>query len=204
MPPLPITLASIVLIGWPLLQLVGVILTKPKRARLRQLAEKLATDPQYGEDERRAVTRVVAEARGDGLILLAPILLPSAIIIMSIGALIGRAPLGKAPNFFDADELTEEAKRERREMVRLLYGEAGERLWSTDARFRELVDLSNDLEFERWPVSLLFTAIGLALALPFVIAAYGLQWSFRSAVQYGRRLADITRLMRRAPALGHR
>src|SRR5437870_4584927 len=92
--PAPATLAITMLIGWPLIQLISVLMVRPQRARLKILAAELLSDPQLSAAEREIVEIVVDEARRSTRVLLsprlilAPIIVPFQIFAMSLEQLL--------------------------------------------------------------------------------------------------------------------
>jgi hypothetical protein len=194
--PLPVVLAFIVLVGWPLAQILSVLAVRRQRDQLARLADQLRSDQRYGEAERLVIDEVMKQARGDPLFLLAPLLLPLGIIIMSIADLFGRGPFGGRGSMFDGTKVEGSVRKDMKELYTLLHGEAGARL-SEDSRFRELESLATEIGFARSPVTLTLTAVGCLASLPFVVAAYGVNWSFRAFLEKSRHFAELARLFRR-------
>jgi len=196
--PLPVLLASILLLGWPAAQLVSAILRRSDAARLKELSHALRCDPAYGDDEQKAVAGFVRDAHGDVLFVLVPVFMPFAIILMSLAELFtGRSPTvdGKRISVFEAKSMAADIERMQRDATKALYGlNPSSPLWN-DERFRELRDLSDSLAFWRWPITTALTGLAITLSAPFLVAGYGMRWSIGAVFFWVRRLASFARVL---------
>jgi hypothetical protein len=62
--PVPILFAMVVLIGWPLAQLVSEWLVAGARSEVRALVDELRRDSRFGEADRKLLDRRLADAKG--------------------------------------------------------------------------------------------------------------------------------------------
>ncbi len=73
MMPLPLILATAILLGWPLLKLIATLLSRPLWRRVRELSAQLKLDERYGDAERTLIDRTIRDAKGEPLQILMPI-----------------------------------------------------------------------------------------------------------------------------------
>ena len=73
MMPIPVLLASVILLGWPLLKLIATLLSRPRWKRIKALAAEVRQDDAYGPEERALVDLSLAESKGEPLQILMPI-----------------------------------------------------------------------------------------------------------------------------------
>jgi hypothetical protein len=172
-PPAPVIAALVVLIGYPLIQLISVLIVRPSRRRMKELATQLLSDPQYNEKQLKHVRDNLASARGDLLFILFPIGAPILIASASWAEL-----RGELDKYRDEEAVLASAHREMEELDRLLE-RVGEPplpyklpIWN-DPRFVELRDLSQNVAMLRSPIALCLAALTSLAAAPLWLLAYG-------------------------------
>ena len=174
--PAPVLFAIVVLIGWPLAQLVSVWVVGSARAEARALADELRRDPRFGEADRRLLDRRLAEGKGNPALTLLPILVPFGIVAFSVAELLGKSP--KEPSKEDLADLALRLER----LEALAGRNAPELKIQEDGRYRRLVALTSDIGILRWPISLLLTGLIALVTLPVYLLAYGLRSSWTAFV----------------------
>ncbi len=155
--PTPALLAIIVLLGWPLIQLISVLVASGPRKRLKNLAAELRADPRFGEIDRKLIDLVLKDAKWFPGQLCLPFVVPIYVATDSY----------KAPTREDFMALEAELRTHQLEMnVKTLP------VWS-DPRYMKLVELAGTIEIVRSPITTLMTLGAFALAFPvFLISVY--------------------------------
>lgn len=160
MPPLPIAIALVILILWPLIQIVAILATRRTRAEIRRLASELEIE--HRDDASREIIRhVVASSRGDLGMVLMPIAAPVMVVHSALTE-------GSKPqrSLDESDDLRS-----------LIAHEAAHELppaLERDERFDRLIDISTRLMLANWPVSCALTALSLLAVSPIVAACLGI------------------------------
>lgn len=165
-PPLPITLAFVILLGWPALKLITAALARPYWRRSQALRGALLSDPAYaGEDRRSVIDAELAEAKGQPIFLLMPVVVFFGGIAIAISELLGKSDIiDDASDLEDAPKFIE------------LYGKSA---LTHDRRFRELIDLSFTLNALHYPVCSILTLVALIAVSPLILICGGLKISLR-------------------------
>ena len=177
--PVPILFAMVVLIGWPLAQLVSEWLVAGARSEVRALVDELRRDSRFGEADRKLLDRRLADAKGSPGLVLAPVFVPFGVFVISSAVLLGKSPPEATKEEFEALRLRLEAAEE--------FGGPSLKIREDD-RYRRLVALTDDIRILRWPVGLLLTGAIALMTLPIYLLAYGLHSSWT---------AFVTRIVRR-------
>lgn len=194
--PLPILLATIVLIGWPAIHIATSLALRGKRERFHALVSAMRADPAYGLEEQRQVDKLVSDAKGGAEVVLLPLAVPIGLIACAIID-------WSAQDLNATDEATKRLRREvaeQRALYEIASGRPDPRLLETasDPRFEAAFDLAEDLRFLRWPITLIVTLILALAAAPFFLLAYGLNVSLLKA---GKAFAHRFSLAMRAGTL---
>ena len=183
-PPLPALIAGSILLGWPLIQIVSVLLAKPMRSRMRQLADDLRAEFAGDDIAHKVIRRTVRASHGDAIFCVLPVFLPLAMIAFSLTELFSK----NRSFFLDSKRLEEENDRLAKEAIQLkaqIYPEEKGCKVYENHKFKEMNRLSGNIEFIRWPVAVGLTAITTLPFLPILILAAG----FREALEILPQLA---------------
>ena len=98
-------------------------------------------------------------------------------------------------SMFDTKDVAADLDRLQRSATKDLYGlEPNSALWG-DARFRELLDVSERLSFWRWPIATLLAGLSVVPSVPFLVIGYGMRWSLKAVFFWVRRLASFARMV---------
>lgn len=153
--PVPVLVAFAILLGWPLLQLAGLLLARGPRKRLNRLVASALADPDLTPDERAFVLShrdSIRAGRWDGKlpgIAALPVSLPVAAIVQAGQRLAGHPPRPRSKDDGVADP----------DFLR------------SNPRMGEIFDLSTLVAALRHPVTSLLVLLGLPItALGFSIA----------------------------------
>lgn len=193
--PLPVLLVFFVLLGWPLVQIVKVLVLRPRRRRLKDLAAAIKRNPAYGTAERAVVDVVVKESRGSALNPLMPILMPIAIIAACVIEVFETKIASHDPGDMEQTKkrLHEGNVRIEKDLFEASHGLSQKSAIWDDPRFAELRDRVTGLEMLSWPISLFFTGLTFVLALPIYALAFGIRFSAIKLFQSLRRFIGLTR-----------
>ena len=164
--PVSVALAFAILLGWPVIKLIAAALARPRWRRVHALREALLSDPAYqSEADRTVIDAEFAEARGQPIFLLMPVVVFFGGIAFAISELLGKSDLISdmndlkgSPRFAD------------------LYGPSA---ITNDQRFHEFVDLSFTLNALHYPVCSALTLVALILVSPLILLCGGLKMSLR-------------------------
>lgn len=168
--PVPVWLAFVGLLGWPLVQIASVLTVRSRRRRLRETASSLYRDDRLGPDDRGLVGRTLRQARGDPGFVVFPILLPLSILAAAIWELLGR----NGPSNVN-DGHSRQASNEGGDPEIKLRMRSGREVVDHDPRYKALRALAFEIGVIRWPVTAMLT---LLLCIP-VLPLYGLAYGAR-------------------------
>ncbi len=156
MPPAPVVLLAILMLGYPLVQIAAIALRRRKRLRFRMLMDGMLEDPAYGDAERIALRGLRRETIDNPLILISPFLLPVVAVV---------------------DILEVSTKRLRVEDPGDLFLSFAELSKTSalrhDPRLEEASEHGIDLAFASWPITMM---LALLITLPFAGSATLIRW----------------------------
>ncbi len=188
MMPLPVLMASAILLGWPLLKLVATLISRPIWRRFQELSTQLKQDDSYGEAERALIDIKLKEAKGEPLQILMPIFVFAGGIAFAFAhpfSAFGQRSAAESADRHVEPESVDELRRElsdlesRMAKLGLELMRAPPRnspLWS-DSRFKMLEDISFRLSLLRYPVASLLTGVAALVVSPLIFASEGLRAS---------------------------
>jgi hypothetical protein len=180
MMPLPVLLASAILLGWPLLKLLATLLSRPKWKRIKELAADVRQDESYCPEERSLPDLQLAEAKGEPLQILMPILaLTGGFAFAGVrlaGAPFGRSRMAETVAELEQEILELELQRANLELERPLSSKSP--IWG-DRRFQEMQELAFELALLRYPVASILTLLAIVIVAPFIAISEGLHASWR-------------------------
>lgn len=172
--PAPVLFVLVILVGWPLMQIASVLIARPFRKRLKDMAIDLGSDPQLTSRDRAAIEDGLSFARaGRGE--------PATAAIMAVTPLV-------LPFYILADAFRELLVYPRHEQRRDLAGDG----LKSDPKFAEFWELSLRIGWLRRPVAAVLAIILSLPTVPFAILAFGfseIQSELKKVVDRFTRLA---------------
>ena len=167
--PISILFTICILIGWPIIKLVAVLLSRKFWIRLRSIEASLLSDPAYEDvEDRKIVTREMRETQSQPLFLL----MPALVFFGGIGFAIAEI-LGKSDILSDTNDIKVNADRQ----YTAIYGN---RAIIRDDRFSELVDTTFTIAALNYPICSALTAVAFVVVVPIIALAGGLKTSIRT------------------------
>jgi hypothetical protein len=196
MMPLPLILATVILLGWPLLKLVATLLSRPLWRRVKELSAQLKLDERYGDAERTLIDRTIRDAKGEPLQILMPIFVLAGGIAFAFAHPFGVFAKDDESESEDSQSESIEEIRRKLSEVESQAAQLGLKLalestpqlprsspmWA-DKRFQLLGDLSLRLAWLRYPVASLLTGLAALIVSPLIFVAEGLRASAWAVVQ---------------------
>ncbi len=190
MMPLPLILATAVLLGWPVLKLIATLFSRPLWRRVRELSAQLKLDERYGDAEHTLIDRTIENAKGEPLQILMPIFVLAGGVAFAFAH-----PFGIFAKD-DESESVEEVAWRASSKAEFQAAQLGLKLgleftprpprsspiW-TDERYQLLADLSFRLSLLRYPVASLLTGLAALIVSPLIFVAEGLRASAWAVVQ---------------------
>lgn len=157
------------LIGYPLVQLVSVVIARPRRRELRRLMAELRSDPIYTEKDLSVLDWTVGMERPHPVLsALLPLLAPIAVIAISVDILKGNI----GPGGDDLDIRAGKELDDLKAQLKKLHDNPDSRIWS-DERFDRARHLASEIEMIRLPITALISLIAFVFFSPVAFLAYG-------------------------------
>lgn len=180
----------IVLIGYPIVQLLSVLAVRGSRVRLNELLREIRANPAYSAEDLRILEWTVLDDGIDSLlgVVALPVIAPFMTLTFAWEVLTGRLD----PT---SDSLEGDISRETRALSELMQeGSSSSPLWSNSS-FKEARSLSIDINLKRMPLTLCLLFVGIIIPMPLVLFAYGLRQSTEVIAYFFRKIVVTNRLL---------
>lgn len=177
MPPLPIALVFLALVGWPILKVCAAVAIRRKRMAIERLKSTLMANPRYGDSDHRAIEAACRDARGDPMAVLTPVLVLFGIPIFSIAHLLGFAD--DEINIRTQASLEASIRKQTILSQHILHDMPLVSPVYSDESFWEMDALAFDVGLFRYPTATIISVVFTILMLPLLLMAFGIRSSLK-------------------------